>query len=90
MLQPKPRSRGSMRKSTTGYIENLQNLVLPLNIAWTERVANIDVTENMQKEYEIIENIRKRKLLYLAHALQLIKQKNIGEQKILVDIRCRG
>lgn len=58
-------------------------------IPWTDRVTNIEVLEKMQKDCEIINAIKKRKLQYLGHImrgpkyalLQLIMQGKIGGRR---------
>lgn len=65
-------------------------------IPWTDKITNTEVLTKMQKEFEIINSIKKRKLQYLGHImrgpkyalLQLIVQgkisgkRNIGRRRI--------
>jgi len=65
-------------------------------IPWTDRIANAEVLNRMQKECEIVNAIKKRKLQYLGYImrgqkytlLQLIER--LGEDGTLADAACPG
>ena len=46
-----------------------------LKISWTDRVTNVEVLRRLNKQHEVINNVKKRKLEYFAHVMRNDKYK---------------
>uniref|UniRef100_A0A8D8TH11 Uncharacterized protein n=1 Tax=Cacopsylla melanoneura TaxID=428564 RepID=A0A8D8TH11_9HEMI len=67
-----------------------------LKISWMQKITNVEVLNRMQKEKELLQTIKERKIQYLGHILrgekyallQLIFQGNIEGKRSLDLERC--